>query len=314
MKIIRIVVLMLTLVGVSSYAQTYDSLSVDQMKSLYAQYEQGMRSSMKLSECDLVCGGLSDNRPMHVYNDKLLRGASVQIPASRYIWKYDTGEKPMLCWHSFLSEDADCDGKLKSSLVREFGTVMIDSVEVVPAKWYTGTLRGMTEPQSTCGIVFSGLFFDVVVKQGVWANGDRSGLRQISRGSLNRDVYQLKHGGANILDGPVDNKRDSWRLMYLLAHDVNRLCSHHEGLKADFTCLLAIDSEGKAHLHVLKSKEQNETQRQLLEELVKIIDQQPVDLFTGRFTIDGIIFPGLFVKASYEKGLWRFQELLDDNL
>jgi len=96
----------------------------------------------------------------------------------------------------------------------------------------------------------------------------------------------------------------------LFGRDLNRVCTkapkdYDYRHPKCYSLLFYFDSQQHVHVEVLLPKQLDDMDRLLLSNLQKAVESQPAKLFESHFTIDGKIFPGLYVKASYAGRGWN---------
>jgi hypothetical protein len=96
----------------------------------------------------------------------------------------------------------------------------------------------------------------------------------------------------------------------LFARDLNHVCcnapeGYDYGHLKCYSLLFYFDAQQRVHVEVLLPKQLDEMDRFLLSDLQKAVESQPAELFGSHFTIDGKIFPGLYVKATYGGFKWN---------
>lgn len=308
-----------------------DSVSVREMKVMfYEHYLKGLQPDT-LFDRDIIQLDEPFTYPNnYVLNGTLLRKAGdIKLPPSKYLLysnNRDTTATERLYWIGFRHEDKVKNAaKLKSKLIHQFGSVKVkDSINVVPATWVTGKI---------CGLYFPFNYGMTSVSYNVWAQKINQGIAKkrtypyeevidLGKSSLKNDAVRIVRGDDNPhfsvihLDGGPRSKIGRYRQartmsnreLILFAKDVSRLCTPQSNSDTEYSLLFYFDAHRKVHVEVLLPQKLSDAEKKRISELTKAIDQQPPQLFRSSFTIDGRVFPGIYVKASDTKNGWFFRD------
>ena len=103
-------------------------------------------------------------------------------------------------------------------------------------------------------------------------------------------------------------------------HDVNRLWRERKSGESvagekrfvGFSLLLQIQKDGKLKVRALKPEKLSGSQQKLLGELQQVLDDIPAWSFDYLYTLDGKIFPGRYLKATYspQSSKWFFVDYI----
>ena len=185
-------------------------------------------------------------------------------------------------------------------LAKKYGQLNLgDTLCLVPARWVNGTFYVLEYSFDYFGMVLSS---DPCVYS--FQKGVEKRYRKIDLGKseLKTRVRRLENKSKKtnpqiaivVMDAPplkvAAYRQKAWQVsqasLSLFSSDVMRLCrEEREAPRSEFSLLFHYDSQRRLH-----------------------VDVQPPGLFSSFFTIDGRVFPGMYVKATYERGRWRFED------
>ena len=305
-----------------------DSVSVEEMRANFYQSDAFLvlNDSMHRYDKKPVSSG---QRSLTLFIEKegqlhqLKQGKA--LPASFYrICGNPADREYYLSWVGVCDENAvDKDSTVRQFLKDTYGTFKYkEKVELVPAKWFSGALISMSNPFRYGGMILSENASIISFSEGCLSDN-----RFVPLGSsrLWLDVEEVRNaytfgrqqGGVSDYRCSGLSPEEFWKeerrninaCLALFARDVMRLCrEEREAPKSEFSLLFHYDSQRRLHVDVLLPKELNEEERRRMDELQRAVALQPPGLFSSFFTIDGRVFPGMYVKATYERGRWRFED------
>jgi len=234
------------------------------------------------------------------FNKKLL-------PKSVYLIRYDKAAgNDMLYWVSFKDANDAKSQSLRQSLVKRYGTQVIDGTEVVPAKWFTGDARILESPSVEGNRILTDRLHTLSISEGIVQNvGD--GKKVSKRSSLVSDVWYVLNGSDVAIHGPNNTADMKQKALNLLARDVNRVCVKQRGVDpAEYTIMLYEDADRKAHLDVLVPETLSEGDNARIASLKKAIESQPAGMIGSRYDIDGRQYSACYLKAANDGRGWHF--------
>ena len=332
---INLIVMLLGMMCLTTKAATAssDSLTVDEMKAMfYQRYINGVRPK-SLDEYDLLKRDTHTKDSMYfcylVNNEVLKNPKGIRLPVSEYVFYRDT-----LCW---VKPRQGMPGKefeqLAQKLQKKYGRIHVnDTLTVVPAKWMTGSITFISDfPEEYATTVFSSMAYRKEVINGVVKDYNYIGM-DLGNRELFRELHFIVRGN----DGYYPNKSRIMvhieekfntpreiimserqltykRLFVLFGRDLNRAClkkpeDYGFSQPKFYSLLFYFDAQQRVHVEVLLPKQLDEMDRLLLTDLQKAVESQPAKLFGSHFTIDGKIFPGLYVNARYAQHGWNLIE------
>ena len=314
----NILILLTLLVLQVAHCQTvsYDTVSVDEMKSSF--YSSLKEKNMKSFEnYDLFLWGKSLNVAGYVIpnrNSESLHNASnMLLPAS--LWKLVNKDgKINLCWIGFRSVPTKIDTvALRRKLIKEYGSYKYDDIECIPAKWYSGSIQRFKDQLNYKNSYVSKAIYNFQIENGTIA---RTYSNKINFGSLILEVSDIRDAiffrSTKERDSLDDSyqERDSHYELFIFQHDINRLCQEDTTVKGEvpYSFLISVDGNKKAHIHTLLPTTLTPTDSLRIRELTKAVEAQPKGIFGTMWTIDGRVFPGRYLMAVYTRVGWRFKD------
>ena len=307
-----------------------DSLTVAEMKTMFYQHYENGVSPRSLDNYDLLKWDIHSKDPMYfcyLVNNKILKKPKgIELPTSEYVLQEDT-----LCWVKPRQQlELKQFKKLVQKLQNKYGKIPInDTLTLIPAKWMTGQIEFLSwYPEEYATTYFSRRAFRRNVINGVIKENSGIGI-DLGIGKLEMDVRFIvrasngyhsngKHiyiisDKFNIPKEKIvqEQKRKNKQLLILFARDINRICTpapkdYDYAHPKIYSLLLYFDAQRYVHVEVLLPKQTDEKDQFMLSNLRKAIESQPAGLFESHFTIDGKIFPGLYIKAYYGGLRWNF--------
>jgi hypothetical protein len=311
-----------------------DSLTVAEMKTMFYQHYENGVSPPSLDDYDLLKWSIHSKDPMNfcylVNNEILKKPKGIQLPTSEYVFYGDT-----LCW--VKPRQAVEFKQLVQKLQNKYGKIYVnDTLTLIPAKWMTGKIEFLSGyPEEYATTYFSTMAYKKNIDHGIISGSDMS-MNYISMdlgsSKLAKDVsfivkgnngYSLNNikGVSNITlvdrfnipkEEIVRNRKlGAKKLFILFARDINRICppapkDYDYANPKIYSLLLYFDAQRYVHVEVLLPRQTDEKDQFMLSNLRKAIESQPAGLFESHFTIDGKIFPGLYIKAYYGGLGWNF--------
>lgn len=331
------ITLLLVIMSYVAFAQS--DFSREELRQGYERQYVSRAESPDMSIYDKVCGFASilpcdDDKDYHWYvkqSDVLRHVGKIIIPPSMYCvqnisypaWGMERVEKNdtlALYWVGSLNHYLDKeDVKLRNKLKKKYGSVILeDSVEVIPAKWFSGELLVSRNPDWYGGFLTSSLQKSMQFRAGVSAPYTDVVERISAVGSLYYDYMGISKENPNIIntgDNPfkLEAKLQA-HAMNLLARDLGRsfTTSYPQDSTRwnEYPILILTDSVHKSHIEALYPDSLDEKGKCLIQSLSDAMEQQPAGILTESRTIDGRVFNALFVRAIYNtvSKLWMFME------
>lgn len=329
---INLVVMSLCLMNLTAEATetSSDSLTVAEMKTMFYQHYENGVSPQSLDNYDLLKWSINSKDSINfcylVNNVILKKPKGIQLPTSEYVLQEDT-----LCWVKPRQQlELKQFKKLVQELQNKYGKILVnDTLTLIPAKWMTGQIEFLSwYPEEYATTYFSRRAFRRNVINGVIKENSGIGM-DLGIGKLEMDVRFIVRGSNdyhsngkhiyiisdkfNIPKEKIvqEQKRKNKQLLILFARDINRICTpapkdYDYANPKIYSLLLYFDAQRYVHVEVLLPKQTDEKDQFMLSNLRKAIESQPAGLFESHFTIDGKIFPGLYIKAYYGGLRWNF--------
>ena len=260
-------------------------------------------------------------------SDSLHQAGKLRLPLSRFVWITEViGEKDRLYWQDALEvEDSVEYQKLRTQLVKKYGHIFLDDgTELIPANWFTGDLKLLTN-----AFVYGG---EVVA---YWLRKTHVVEGSIQFHEEGNPFYYNRYRGAPLLereassiektrlDGKMEIRVDGHtsreeralktaKGLALFARDINR-CIDNRLLfsmqtRKEYSVMLYLDENTlKAHLHPLLPQELTDEDRLQFSLLSTAVEQQPAGTFKGYDSGRGF-FPAIYLKANCSRGRWSFED------
>lgn len=312
----RNVLILLTLFTLqATYCQkvSYDTVSVDEMKSSF--YSSIKAKDVKSFEYyDLFPRYKSLKGANYIIPNQtsqaLHKAGKMLLPASLWKWVVKDG-KNYLCWIGFRSVPTKIDTvTLRRKLIKEYGSYKYDDIECIPAKWYSGTIQWFKAPFNYKNSYVSKAINNFQIENGTIVHRYSN---KINIGSLISEISDIWDAiifrSTNNRDS-LDEERESHYELFIFRHDINRLCQEDTTVKDDipYSFLISVDGNQKAHIHTLLPTTLTQTDSLRIRELTKAVEAQPKGIFGTMWTIDGRVFPGRYLMAIYTRVGWRFKD------
>ena len=258
-------------------------------------------------------------------SESLHQAGKLNIPPSKFVFYEDSTsvERFILCWMDVL-QDADSkeNTALRKALQKKYGSIpMQGDTVLVPAKWFTGQLRILTNPFLYGDEVVSRRLQTDSVAEGSFVDWKDDQRHSYWAGSyLERDARMImkRRTDSRVLV-TMDGQRDTTaehlqneRGMALFERDINRciddrLLPKELSFNKEYSIMLYLNEGGKARLSVLLPKELTLEDRLLLTVLATAVEYQPKNSFAGYVSARGR-FPVVYLKAHFRGGKWFFHD------
>lgn len=256
-------------------------------------------------------------------SESLHQAGKLNIPPSKFVIYENPTDKQILCWMDVL-QDADSkeNTALRKALQKKYGSIpMQGDTVLVPAKWFTGQLRVLTNPFPYGDEIVSRWLRVDSVAEGSFVEWSDDQRHNYWAGSyLERDASMIMKRRTDsrvvaIMDGQRDTTAEhleNERGMALFERDINR-CIDDQLLPKDlsydkeYSVMLYLNEGGKARLSVLLPKELTLEDRLLLTVLATAVEYQPKRSFAGYVSTRGK-FPAVYLKARFRGGKWFFHD------
>ncbi|MGM9675890.1 MAG: hypothetical protein ACI3X9_10550 [Bacteroidaceae bacterium] len=284
-----------------------------------------------LDSCDVFyqcgkgsTGSIGDKQLRIVYDDALHQTDGYQLPPSRFVVVEEElpdghSRAGKLYWMGPLEmADSKENVRLAKQMRKRYGCQKLsDSLECVPARWFTGSLHVLARPFAYGGEAVSRRMLTYRVEQGVVVPTEKGRLYvdDFTYHGADREASILcgmrADGKMDIrLDGktsPEEHALESRRGLHLFASGVNSLMDANL-LPADLECalpvMLYLDTWGKAHLYAL-SEQLTAQERLLLALLSGAVASQPANVFRPYWCGRGA-FPAIYLEARLKNRKWSF--------
>ena len=309
-----------------------NSYDADELKAgFYAQYVD-KKENASLTKMEPLFSA-SDTIFLHTFGDEyflcpsvpLHQAGKLNLPPSKFVI-YNTSENQrILCWMDVLQDAGSKENtSLRKTLQKKYGSIpMQGDTVLVPAKWFTGQLRRMSNPFLYGNeVVARGLQADSVAEGTIveWEEDDNRRHNYWAGSYLERDARMItKRRTDSRVFVTMDGQRDTSALhlenergMALYERDINRcidarLLPRELNYDKEYSIMLYLDEGGKAHLNALLPRELTIEDRLLLTILATAVEYQPKHSFAGYVSARGR-FPAVYLKAHFRGGKWYFHD------
>lgn len=303
----------------------FDSVSVEEMHQIFYCSGKLCGHSQKINRFSryLIGGKFTEGSDVIADISGVLFHKKASLPVSRYVLYGDhanTKDAYHLFWQKENLNQCDAVGEF---LAKKYGLLNLgDTMCLVPARWVNGTFYVLKYPFDYFGMILSSEPCAYSFRKGVEKRFQRISLGKPElQTRVKRQENESKKTNPQVaivvMDASPPNlvvyRQEAWKVsqasLSLFAHDVMRLCrEERDAPRSEFSLLFHYDSQRRLYVDVLLPKELNEEQQRLMGELQRAVSLQPPGLFSSFFTIDGRVFPGMYIKATYERGCWRFED------
>jgi len=185
----------------------------------------------------------------------------------------------------------------------------------IPAKWYSGNLTILLCPQHLFGEIVTKELIELTVKEGEVISRNsrviRTGEMERTRNPQTNSVFALIASLDGCWHSNLQYKLD------LFDQFINFDFQKAKKSINTFCCsiLLVTDCQGEANGYLLHPTKVTEKEELLMNKLLKRIRQLPRWSFGWLETVDGLIFRGRYLKASYSSDTgWQFTDYLSLDL
>ena len=261
--------------------------------------------------------------------DLLHKEGNLRLPPSQFAWVWSKEEKGVLYrlyWISTVeAPDSEVSQKIKKQLKKKYGQLILeDGTELIPAKWFSGHIKVLSNPFVYGGEVVSKRLMKAQILDGVFLQiGEDEdpfyydNYRDCPLEYEASSIEKIRLDGKMEVrfDGHTSREEEALRTakgLALFARDINR-CIDNSLLfsmrtKKEYSVMLYLDeSTLKAHLHPLLPQELTDEDRLLLSLLSTAVEQQPAGTFKGYDSGRGF-FPAIYLKANCSRGRWSFED------
>ena len=321
-----IIMAFLTHIAMQGGTIPFDSVNVEEMSRIFYDSDKHCGLPQNLNRfCRYLIGGkFTESSDVIADVSGVLSHKKCPLSVSKYVLYGDhanTKDTYHLFWQKEKNSNrSDAIGEL---LKKKYGLLNLgDTMCLVPARWINGTFYVLHYPFDYFGMILSSEPSAYTFRKGVEKKHQRIYL---GKSELQVTVITLKnalnYSNPNVSTVAIDATplnaaayrqkalQISQASLSLFARDVMWLCrEEREAPKSEFSLLFHYDSQRRLYVDVLLPKELNEEERRRMDELQRAVALQPSGLFSSFFTIDGRVFPGMYVKATYERGRWRFED------
>lgn len=297
-----------------------DSLTVNEMKECFYGSTRKWAQPVIPENIDVLVE--KNGKTIHYlsHTDFLKKADGNDLPPSRYAIRKDNNEKYHLYWVGLRNHNTKKENELKAKLKKKFGNFYLDNeTEAIPAKWATGECHLLSDETlfKLLSVLASYRVSTYKFKNGYMLPLSKDVHSPLGKPQLEIDANFISGGGR--IPVKVDAKpRDKQmilkdynkamkRAVKLFEWSINRDYVYDRSTSSsEYTILIHFDSKRNLHMVPLLPENLNETDRQLLKQLDNIIKKQRDGYFQAYYTIDGKIFPGIYLKAKRHMGLWHF--------
>lgn len=305
-----------------------DSVSVCEMKQMFYDHYQNHVISDSLLDKHMILnrgyitGKMYEDFDNYVVPNKLLTNAGkIELPPSNFVIYQQNGsdDYTYFYWAGFRnSEQVQNAAKLKSDLFKHFGRFDINNtLTVVHATWIPGRIYVLTDPFQYGTTYVSYHMRSIRFEDGCVMQLRDSDSIVLGSSSLEKEAEYLVDGTYFMArqeefmtreERQRDDEWHSYRALCLFGRDVTRLCTPQSNSNTQYSLLFYFDAHRKVHVEVLLPQRLNDVDKEQISQLTNAVALQPPKLFGSSFTIDGRVFPGIYVKAAYKKNGWIFRD------
>lgn len=257
------------------------------------------------------------NQYYAIVGEGILSGCKEVKNKNRYRAVTYTSMSDELCLYALEAKDTllPDTGVVLSYLRSKYAVGKETGDSVIICSWYSGDFYTLYRPTPYMSFWVSPQFRRYEIREG----------KALLQNPITINVSGKYEKESRDLTNPV-NGYPHWldRIMYecmYFTHDVNRDWSEGEILKKlssdrhkteSFSLLLYICDDGHLRVRSLLPDTLSDHQKLLLDELQKIVEKQPAWNFNYLYTMDGRVFPGRYLYASYDNvsGHWIFQDYI----
>ena len=223
----------------------------------------------------------------------------------------------ILCWLGFQKENTDQEQAIRDALKKQYGIITgTDGEEGVPAKWFTGFLEVVAQPQYRLGLWIGKHGERYSFKKGIMEEDqtdeiDIWGAFERSHIAYDKSLYDRSYEFARALSGSTANM-DRIALL-LLANDILLAYPQHDDFHEvneeieSLPIYVWMQKDGSLEMSVLGNKTYTEIQKREIEDLRQAFQKLPKFTFGLTPTLDGLM-PGVLLYATYSRLRWTFRE------
>lgn len=271
-----------------------DTVSV---KEMVAYFNKGKQPSRPLNYYDAIESVCEANIAKLVVSPVLIK--NLDMPATNFhaIWENYYSQLVLKKILPIGMSEARAE-EVFSMLLKKYGG---SREKGVFASWFTGTLNALICPYNLYGEWVSREKTILTVDRGYITSVDPCGIPRgnlhncgngvhINDGCWNRDLPEIK-----CLEKFI---RDNYDPVFTF-------------FQKDYSLLLFTDLSGKSYVHILRPEKMGWFDRRVVSELERTINELPVGSFRYLETLDGRIFQGRYLKATYSyRGGWDLRDYI----
>ena len=223
----------------------------------------------------------------------------------------------LLCWLGFQEENTDQEQAIREALEKQYGIIMGKNGEQgVPAKWFTGFIEMVAQPQYRFGLWIGKDGGFCSFKKGIMEEGQADNIDiwkafELPHTAYDKSLYDRSYEFARAFSGNTANI-DRIALL-LLANDILLAYPQHNDFREvnEEIKLLPIyvwmRKNGKLEMTVLGKDSYSAKQQLEIADLKQAFHNLPIYTFGMTFTLHGLM-PGVLLHASYSRLRWTFSD------
>lgn len=255
------------------------------LTEIVSHFSQGKKPLHHLNYYDLIEGISETNISRLITSPFLIKHIDIPTTNCHAIWEKHYSQLLLKKILPIGMSEARAE-EIFSMLLKKYGG---SREKGIFASWFTGVLNALICPYDLFGEWVSKEKTILTVDKGYITSIDPCG---IPRGSLNNCGY-----GVYIYDN-CWNKHLT-EIKCLEKFIIENYSPVFTLFQRKYSLLLFTDLSGKSYLHVLKPKTDGWFDKKVISELKKTINKLPIGSFRYLETLDGRIFQGRYLKATY---------------
>lgn len=278
---------------------------------VYFKYEEGL-DFRGLSENDSLCSYMQ-------LCPKLRKAGNITLPPSVYVvtiksWQNTDGAQ--LFWVKTRSSTSSADAqRIKDTLKSAYKSVTIcEGGEAVPVEWFSGDIFTQYQP-----VLHGGYYMSTYPTQCIHVTDSQdaanSHVTELSKtkGKMYADICDIlgtwRHGNtalhANAKFLPPRKRAEG--AIHLLSRDLRNVMAKKnaksDGIKL-YNLVLTYDKKGRTMAMPAQSVSLLPEDVVRIKELNTSLKKLPLHSIGDTYTLDGRLYPGVCVDATYDNGLW----------
>ena len=223
----------------------------------------------------------------------------------------------ILCWLGFQEENTDQEQAIREALQKRFGIITgKDGEQGVPAKWFTGFLEVVAQPQYRFGLWIGKYggpksFVNGVLDEDETKDIDIWSSFEVSHNAYDKSLYDRSYEFAEAFTGSTANMGRI--ALLLLANDILLAYPQHDDFHEvneeikSLPIYVWMQKDGSLEMEVLGNETYTEKQKREIADLKQAFQKLPKFTFGMKSTLHGLM-PGVLLYATYSRLRWTFSE------